>query len=452
LFASEIRAFTSYDPQWIENPDWKIFFLAFGNIPQPFSTLKNVFSLPPGNYLEVDLNSYQSVMSTYDLASVSNWISEKEEVLGRIRNELKDSLHRRLKGDDNFALLLSGGLGSTILALIADCFKTKISTISINFAEHHFDEKDYQREVLNNTSHLYPTYLNVTSSMFWEQVNDFFKSLDQPSIDGINMYFVAECAQIEGFNSVVSGIGVDEIFGNSNTILKSLNFLRRLPYKNRLAKFLSNIKDSFGRLTYLDLKGATGDYLFLRGIFTIEQICKISGKDEYHIKSILKKVTLPRWFNSSDPLYKSYLESNFYLRNQLLKDANNMGSWHGITIRAPFLSTNIYKALQTIHPLKSYFKNGKKKLLVEAFKTILPTKIYRRKKNGFEFPIDSWLKNNETSLRRLTEDNFFTAEIIDQFLNNKIHWSKPWALAVISQHDQKKNKKCQKKKLVMVEN
>jgi len=63
-FASEIRAFKALN-KFEENPDWPIYFLAFGHLPEPITTLKNVKPLRKGTVLtysiadqSIDIFSY----------------------------------------------------------------------------------------------------------------------------------------------------------------------------------------------------------------------------------------------------------------------------------------------------------------------------------------------------------------------------------------------------------
>jgi asparagine synthase (glutamine-hydrolysing) len=55
VFASEVKAFKKTAYQYPENPDWKVYFLAFGHIPEPYTTLADVAMLPKGSYLAVCL-------------------------------------------------------------------------------------------------------------------------------------------------------------------------------------------------------------------------------------------------------------------------------------------------------------------------------------------------------------------------------------------------------------
>src|SRR4029450_12001825 len=63
-----------------------------------------------------------------------------------------------------------------------------------------------------------------------ERLPEAVRSLDQPSIDGVNTYFVSEAAVRAGLKVAVSGVGGDELFGGYASFA-DLPRLRRLHEK-----------------------------------------------------------------------------------------------------------------------------------------------------------------------------------------------------------------------------
>ncbi len=48
VFASEIKAFKPIPELQEENPDWPVYMMAYGHLPEPITTLKNVKPLAKG--------------------------------------------------------------------------------------------------------------------------------------------------------------------------------------------------------------------------------------------------------------------------------------------------------------------------------------------------------------------------------------------------------------------
>jgi len=67
IFASEVKAFKAFNKKWEENPDWQVYFLTFGYIPEPYTTLKDVYMLPKGSFLRLDLNTKKYSICEYEM-------------------------------------------------------------------------------------------------------------------------------------------------------------------------------------------------------------------------------------------------------------------------------------------------------------------------------------------------------------------------------------------------
>lgn len=434
IFSSEVRAFSQYDSGWEENPDWKILFYAFGSLPFPSTTLKEVQSIQKGSYLILDLETFQTQKVRYHQFSFSNEIKDPAEAQKLIREELIKSVERHLISDAPIGVFLSGGIDSSLLALIADSLGTqKLKTISINFKEATFDESPYQQMVLDRIDSDHISY-QVTEEMFIESLEDIFQAMDQPSIDGINSYFVSKCAHEAGLKAVLSGLGADEYFGGYGSFqrIEVMRYLKQFPAKKALGSGLGLAKEEWKRVAWLDLDNATGDYLFLRGIFSPSRIAALVNKPEREVWEIIRKakIEIPSQTGTGD--YASYLESNVYMENQLLKDTDAMSMWHGLEVRVPFLDKDLLSLVSKIAPTIKYNQDSPKYLLSHTFSDLLPKEIVFRKKQGFTFPFHDWIKSDQFELNEFMGYNSISKELQHAFFEGKSHWSKYWALLVMN--------------------
>jgi asparagine synthase (glutamine-hydrolysing) len=70
-----------------------------------------------------------------------------------------------------------------------------------------------------------------------------------------------------------------------------------------------------------------------------------------------------------------------------------------------------------------------KSLLIDAFTDILPRSIWDRKKMGFTFPFQDWLRKDEHFLHSIkTGENTFASAMVDDFKRGNLHWSKVMVL------------------------
>jgi len=436
IFASEVKAFKALKPQWKENEDWKVLFLSFGSVPHPYTTLQNVFSLAPGSYLELNpSNLAMQVVAYYIPAVRKHTIHNTVDALTHTREATHAALHKNLIADAPLGVFLSGGIDSSLLTLLADKEKEGVRTVSINFEDATFDERPFQEIALKKASHVQHTSVVVTENMFWNDLDDIWEAMDQPSIDGVNSYFVSKGAKDQGLKAILSGLGADEVFGGyqSSHRIQWLSRFRLFPFKKSIARILGYKNKAYRRLMFLSIPGIVGDYLFLRGIHTPDTIAQVLGMPEEKVWQILRKVNIDVPDGLSAIEYASFIESKVYMTNQLLKDADYMSMWHGLEVRVPFLDIALIKDVDQIDPALRFRADWPKYLLTASNLDILPSEIIFRKKKGFTFPFALWLKNGADRFKSMLPEGTVSDSIFADFVNGRSHWSTCWSLAVLKQ-------------------
>ena len=90
----------------------------------------------------------------------------------------------------------------------------------------------------------------------------------------------------------------------------------------------------------------------------------------------------------SDRLAVSALEMQWYMRNQLLRDADWAGMAHSLEIRVPLVDLQL---LQQLVQLPDFDANSEKRTIVRRVAPGLPEGVLNRPKTGFAVPIHQWL-------------------------------------------------------------
>lgn len=437
IFASEVRAFKKFKPDWKINEDWKIIFLAFGSMPHPYTTMYGVFSIDPGSYVELDLHDFRIEEKKFDHSPVIQNCKNYEEALKRVKECLVQAVKKNLVSDVPLGVFLSGGIDSSLITLLANKeIHNSLKTVSINFDETSLNEEVFQRMIVNMTGHADHKSQTLTAADLTSVWDDFLMAMDQPSIDGVNSYFVSKFASQSGLKVVLSGIGADELFGGYASFkrIKSARLISKLPFKKYIARFLGLFSKTWDRISFLELNQEIGFYLFLRGIHSSAAIAKILDTEVGRVQSVLNNLKLPQIASlKSDYDVATYLETNVYMRNQLLRDTDVMSMWHGLEVRVPFLDQKLVYELKQIDT--SLFLRGKsaKSLLTSSFSEILPTQIVLRKKQGFVFPFAKWLIQSEQFFDRLLPQGGSVNQIKLDFKSGSIHWSRYWSLIILNQ-------------------
>jgi asparagine synthase (glutamine-hydrolysing) len=135
------------------------------------------------------------------------------------------------------------------------------------------------------------------------------------------------------------------------------------------------------------------------------------------------------------------MELNGYMTNLLLRDSDFMCMAHSLELRVPFLDQIL---VEHVLQLPGRWKTGTrpKTLLLDAMRGAVPPYVWRRKKMGFVFPLDRWMRSSlaaeirqTLSNRRLASAAGLTASAIEdvwrRFLNSRINASQPWSLFVL---------------------
>jgi asparagine synthase (glutamine-hydrolysing) len=87
----------------------------------------------------------------------------------------------------------------------------------------------------------------------------------------------------------------------------------------------------------------------------------------------------------------SYAEASGYLRDTLLRDADAMGMAHALEIRPVLLDHELAEYVFALPGRYKLARGRTKRVLADALADVLPDEFVRRRKMGFELPLNAWL-------------------------------------------------------------
>ena len=453
LFASEVRTLlqSGLVPRE-ENPQAWLAFLLFGSVPLPWTTVKSIQALPPGHYLVADgsgprLVRYYSIDSLFTQSFQPNKPNELDEpyrlckpnqlneLEAEIRAKLEETVALHLISDAPLGVFLSGGIDSSALVALAALRKQDLVTLGVVFDEKSFSEEGYQQEVAKRFGTQHHT-VPVTLKDFQNELEQFLKSMDQPTVDGLNTYFVARAARQAGLKTVLSGIGGDEIFCGYPTLRRAptLGRLCALPAPLKTAAiFIGSLRQSYRKLAFLAQNGHLGFYLVQRGLFTPREAAQLLGTQEREAWALIKSLE-PQEAPRNPVLLQQFLEARHYLVDQLLKDADVFGMAHSVEVRVPFLDHVLVETVlkaPLAWRLDSYWP---KPLLTRPLRDLLPEEVVFRPKQGFTLPLEVWLRADKGIFQDGASglNAKVSWNVREAFLSGRAHWSRPWVLSVLA--------------------
>ncbi len=426
VFSSELKCLVGYSK--IYNIEAKILFLLLGYVPEPLTIYDKISSFPAGHYAffkDGQLKFYKFDEYKFEPKIKKPYI----EIISDIRTLFNQSIQRHLISDAPLGIFLSGGVDSSLLTAVASQYKQNLHTLSIIFTEDRLNEEYFQDLIVKKYNTKHKKYL-IEEKSFLEEIDNFFQTMEQPTIDGLNTYFISKAARECGLKAVFSGIGSDEIFYGYPSF-KDVRILKSMHNFKFIFANLSKFSNKYKKLELLKADEDLAYYLPKRGLFTPYEISKIL---KINIKEIYESISkLWSWYNTTfikdleDKI--SFFELNMYMKNQLLRDADLFGMANSIEIRVPFLDKEL---LNYTLRVESKHKIGKtnKQLLIDIFKDLLPDEIFKRPKMGFTLPYENWFKNN---IDKFNIDD----DIKSKFKNKKLHWSRFLAILILRRYDEK---------------
>lgn len=431
-FASEVRAFAPVSYLQEKNEQAPVFLLAYGHLPEPVTTLKHVQPLPKGCFLKYNTITAATSMQSFRHFSFSSEITTVSNARNVVKTALQDAVQRQMTADAPLGVFLSGGIDSSVVALLADDKHRQLNTLSIYFNEAEYSEKQYQDAVAKKLNAAHHSFL-LTEKEFNKSFDQVRADMDLPSSDGINSWFISRHAAELGLKAVLSGIGGDELFGGypSFSRMKAAQLLQHAPGAALQAAGATGNK--FKRAVYLKLEGMKGIYLFLRGYFVPAEIAKQLGMDEKEVWKILREqpsISHPENVESGNAA--SYMEFNMYMQNQLLRDADVMSMAHGLEVRVPFLDNEVISPVMAMEEKIKFSGPFPKQLLIDSFKDIMPEEIWNRKKMGFSFPFAQWMKSNDAVKELSYSSNRHIRSTVKGFMEGRVHWSKVMVLLMLN--------------------
>ncbi|MFK8045545.1 MAG: asparagine synthase (glutamine-hydrolyzing) [Crocinitomicaceae bacterium] len=368
-------------------------------IPGPESILKNAKTVLPGHSGTIK-NGVVHAQQYYDLFAVKPIELTYEEAKKEVKAKLELAVQRRLAADVPLGTFLSGGVDSSIVSLIAKQYKSDLKTFSVGFDVGYFDESKYAKLMAKNIGSDHHQ-IQLTQTDFKEKFHSFLELNHQPFADSSSFAVFLLSEKTKEYVTVcLSGDGADELFGGYRKHEAEFK-IRRLPALKKfgvklVAKLGENLpKGRHGK--WIDLnrrlqKVAIG----LKQSATKRYENWLRFIDEEDTKALLKgsshsgKFTMP----ISDDLNSVLLaDQSFVLTNDMLTKVDRMSMAHGLEVRVPFLDHELVNYVNSLPSEFKINKNGRKQILIDAFKDQLPAEIYDRKKKGFEIPIFDWLKD-----------------------------------------------------------
>jgi asparagine synthase (glutamine-hydrolysing) len=478
VFASEIKALLASGlvPPRVDHTALRT-LLTYGSVLQPRTIIGGVTALPPGHRLIAERGTVRT--ERYWSLGIDRHTELRarryEDQVDAVAAALEESARLQLVSDVPLGAFLSGGVDSSILvAVMTMALGTPVKTFSVGFAAEgaEIDETPDAERMARYLGTAHTTAI-VTGRDVRDRITSIAAALDQPSVDGVNSYFVSMAARRD-VTVAMSGTGGDELFAGYPwfiTMARESERWAREPWR-RLAESVvaaAARHPAFDRLVRLpgggrvhrlrrrSFVGAYGETyqifgpvgaarLLTRGVAAQAGIGApphrdLAPLDELAGGSAIERVTA--------------LATRGYLTNQLLRDIDAVSMAHSLEVRVPYLDPVVVDIalslpdgaklgdVQHADPYgQTYRETGAKRVLIDVGRRWLPPDFDVQRKRGFAMPFESWLRgplgdvlddtlDSSTVRRRGLLEPAGVATVRERFRRRQTSWTDPWLLMML---------------------
>ena len=452
VFASEVKVLEraaiiplTVDEEGVDS------FLAYGAVTRPRTIWREIRELGPGHWLrlrapsELEEGSYWSLEDALEGAAElsAGRAVNFEDAVARIRERLKAAVSGQLVSDVPVGVFLSGGVDSSLLALEASrCATSEITLLTVAFPEQEFSELPYAREIARGLPHRHEV-VTLSAEELRGLLPGALAAMDQPTLDGMNTYVICRAGAARGLKVLLSGVGGDEVFGGYSTFAK-------VPRLQRYAsRYGTKLQAAARLMATMPVKNPIpwkkiGETVELRNItdaYLLQRSVRWRRKGtESPAKSLQQKIE----GLSNDFQKVAALELQFYMRNQLLRDADVFSMAHSVELRVPLLDTALVEAALSLAPEHHFSAGRGKRITRKIAGELMGAELPQRPKMGFTFPWRQWLRQalRETIAQTLRSRELYEPFGLDPAYGEKMlqglerddprqTWSEVWSLFVL---------------------
>lgn len=467
-FASEVRAILAsgllgtpkLNPLAAASIVWNGFMVA------PQTAVQQIESVMPGELRVYDTRGNERQRERYwtPAGPLETTPLEEEDVA----QVLQESVRIHLASDVPLGIFLSGGIDSSAVANLAQkSASDRISTFTLNFDEAEFSEGKIARRVADaiGTQH---QELMLTEAHFTSRLDAALDSLDQPTFDALNSYYMSHAVREAGFKVALVGSGGDELFGGYTSFRDLPKFMRW----SRSARWIpAALRAAMGRIIASTMQPSRGAFAPQTRWAKLPDMLAHSG-DPLSLYQLAYALFVPdsqrrllggrltgalvdglpgamssrlRADTESGEILRTIgvLERSLFLGERLLRDTDAASMSASIEIRLPLVDQVLVESVERLPSASRFNPIGKKAILRRIGLRGLDPSLFERPKAGFVLPYDRWLRSGlgkkiDGTMRDAAViaptglDPEAVARLWQAFLDGApgLYWSRIWAIYV----------------------
>ncbi|MBX3238582.1 MAG: hypothetical protein KIT80_07360 [Chitinophagaceae bacterium] len=373
--------------------------LYLGASLSPATLYKNIFSLEPGCFLEVNTRSFEYTTGSYWQMSFapSDIDISREEFLG----DIKEIADLSLEGVDDIekAVMLSGGLDSGLLAFFLNASRTGNITGCTIYNDSGTQTNELRYAAINAATAGIPLEsFRLPPEMSGPEMEVFCRAEEEPNISPEPAYFLS--SQLKGKKRILyNALGPDELFYGYGHHVKAMKMKRLLPLLGFAwdTLLLPPKKEKFRAFRIYGLAALPFISRSVAGWEEIQQLFRDHSSAAWQdpLELVLEQAK-NRFADFSDcDIMKqlSFLDIYFYISSYHSLRSDRPAMLNHIEMRFPYLDHLFVQKYFNVRGLEKELSAGNyKPFFRKHARTVLDPEVFKMPKTGFNMSGTGWEK------------------------------------------------------------
>jgi asparagine synthase (glutamine-hydrolysing) len=406
VFSSEIKSLIAGSRLPLElNQAGLAAYFTYRYLPGEQTMFKNIKKLPPGSYLEFDLNSgvytakrYWEYKFDIDVPEISF-----DDAKEKFHTLLSDAVNIRLRSDVEVGALVSGGIDSSAVASMAADRKPNISLFTISFSEEKYNELLYVKKFLKANNSRFSSarlYTELCSRQALDQLPEIVRSIEEPISLGTILPTDQVCRLAgDRLKVVLTGEGADEIFGGYRKFLIEAAACQYHTLSSSRQKELDYTFPELKLYLAVRHKDPARRYIQSERLYSNDELKQLIGQDT--VDNSFPGDALPSLSGREHPLNTAIaFEIRARLPDYVILRLDKLSMRHSLETRTPFLDYRLAEFAATLPVgFKVNIDECREKFICShayADFSVLDHETAFRKKQPFTIPLADWLAKPAT--------------------------------------------------------
>jgi asparagine synthase (glutamine-hydrolysing) len=386
-------------------------------VPGDITLFNNTHKLPAAHYLLIDTatDPLQPVIQQYWSLKEKIPVSNEEEAVQKLSACLEASIERHMIADVPVSCFLSGGLDSSLIAVLAARHTKRLSTYTIattdedKQVEQMPEDERYARNLAREQD--FDHHEILVQADIVNELRSMVHTLDEPIGDpaAINTYLICKAARAKGVKVLLSGMGADELFFGYRRQKATLLAQRYKKLPAPVRKLIEvtvdllpvkiggkGIRISRWARRFLSFAGLSTEEAYMRSYsyydkVSMQQLFKEDIAAPYAWLRNQHKQFFGEHYNHDVINQVCYTDIHMFMQGLNLTYTDRASMAASVEVRVPFIDKEVVALAMNMAGSLKYKNKQSKYILKKTAEQYLPHDIIYRPKASFGAPIRSWI-------------------------------------------------------------